>query len=241
MSLRTLRATPPYRACGCISIVVCRRSMTRGRPPVKVEVGLFDRPMCHLAAESYSLRLKGYRMQFFLRAMLPLLSLLSACASMPAERIPTVPQVELPRFMGPWYVIASIPTFVEKDAFAAIESYALNPDGTIATTFTFHKGSLAGPLKTMRPRGFVHDNNNATWAMQFVWPLKAEYLIAYVDPEYSETIIARNRRDYVWIMARTPQLSFEHYQHLVDVVATLGYDLSKLKRVIQFAGATASP
>jgi len=40
--------------------------------------------------------------------------------------------------------------------------------------------------------------------MQFLWPFKAEYLIAYVDPDYSETIIARNNRDYVWIMARTP-------------------------------------
>jgi apolipoprotein D and lipocalin family protein len=180
-------------------------------------------------------------MKFTLLALLPSLSLLTACSSMPAKPISTASQVELTRFMGPWYVIASIPTFAEKDAFGAIESYALNADGSVATTFTFHKGAFDGPLKTMKPTGFVRDGSNATWGMQFVWPFKAEYLIAYVDPEYSETIIARNKRDYVWIMARTPELAPERYRHLVDMVGQLGYDLSKLKRVPQRTGNGATP
>lgn len=180
-------------------------------------------------------------MKLFLTALLPLLSLLTACASTPNAPIATASHVDLPRFMGPWYVIASIPTFVEKDAFGAVESYALNSDGTVATTFTFHKGSFDGPLKSMNPRGFVLDESNAVWAMQFVWPLRAEYLIAYVDPAYSETIIARNKRDYVWIMARTAQITPERYQYLVDAVDQLGYDVSKLRRVPQRAGDSASP
>jgi apolipoprotein D and lipocalin family protein len=180
-------------------------------------------------------------MSFARLALLPLVSLFTACASIPTKPISTVSQVDLNRFMGPWYVIASIPTFAEKHAFAAMESYELNPDGSIATTFTFHKGALDGPLKTMKPTGFVRDSSNATWGMQFVWPFKAEYLIAYVDPEYSETIIARNKRDYVWIMARTPEMAPEHYQHLVDVVGQLGYDLSKLKSVPQRVSNGATP
>lgn len=180
-------------------------------------------------------------MKFALPGLLPLLSLLTACASIPTKPISTASQVDLKRFMGPWYVIASIPTFMEKKAFGAIESYALNPDGTVATTFTFHKGSFDGPLKTMKPTGFVRDKSNATWAMQFVWPLKAEYLIAYVDPEYSETIIARNKRDYVWVMARTPELAPERYQHLRDIVGQLGYDLSRLKKVPQRAADRTTP
>ncbi len=180
-------------------------------------------------------------MRFALSALLPLLSLLSACAAITTKPILTAPHVELTRFMGPWYVIASIPTFAEKEAFGAMESYTLNPDGSIATTFTFHKGGFDGPLKTMEPTGFVRDSSNATWAMQFVWPLKAEYLIAYVDPDYTATIIARNKRDYVWIMARTPEIPPEHYQHLVDLVGKLGYDLAKLKRVPQGVGNSTTP
>ena len=130
-------------------------------------------------------------------------------------------------------MIASIPTFLEKDAHGAVESYRLNPDGTIATTFTFHKGAADGPLKTLRPRGRVRDSSNAIWDMQFVWPVRAEYIIAHLDAQYSETVIARSKRDYVWIMARTPQLSSSDYERLVDVVRSLGYDMAKLRRVPQ--------
>ena len=78
--------------------------------------------------------------------------LLGGCQS-PAP-LPTVPRVDLQRFMGPWYVIASIPTFIEKGAHNAVESYRLDADGTIATTFTFRAGSFDGEAKRYTPRGF---------------------------------------------------------------------------------------
>jgi apolipoprotein D and lipocalin family protein len=161
-------------------------------------------------------------------------ALLVSCASMPKDPIATVPHVDLARFMGPWYVIASIPTFLEKDAYNAIESYSLNADGTIATTFTFHKGGFDGPVKTMKPHGFVVDTvSNARWGMQFIWPIKAQYLIGYLDEQYTQTIIARDSRDYVWIMARNPSLSPADFQNLLDTVGRMGYDVSKVKQVPQ--------
>jgi apolipoprotein D and lipocalin family protein len=161
-----------------------------------------------------------------------LTSLFCACASNQKPQIATVPQVDIKRFMGPWYVIAAIPTAIETESFNAVESYKLEDDGTIATTFTFNKASLDGKVKTYHPRGFVVENSgNARWGMQFIWPIKAEYLIAHVDENYTETIIARNARDYVWIMARTPHLSEEAYQALVKKVSDMGYDLQKLRRV----------
>jgi apolipoprotein D and lipocalin family protein len=160
--------------------------------------------------------------------------LLNACASMPKDPIAPVARVDLDRFMGDWYVIASIPTFLEKGAHNAVESYHLDADGTIATTFTFRKGAFDGPEKKMTPRGFLKDTvSNARWGMQFIWPIKAEYLIAYVDPQYTRTIIARNARDYVWIMARTPTLPEADYQALVDQVGRLGYDVAALQKVPQ--------
>lgn len=89
--------------------------------------------------------------------------------------IHTVESVDLKRFMGDWYVIASIPTFIETDAYNAVESYKLAEDGTIATTFRFNKGGFDGPEKTYKPRGFIQDRqSNAVWGMQFIWPFKAE-------------------------------------------------------------------
>ncbi len=164
--------------------------------------------------------------------LLALTFLLAACSATPA--IPVAERVDLERFMGDWYVIANIPTRPEKGAHNAVESYRLDADGSIATTFTFREGAFDGPEKVMRPRGFVRDKqSNAVWGMQFVWPIKAEYLVAHVDADYTETIIARSRRDYVWIMARTPTIPPADFDRLQRKVADLGYDTSKLQRVPQ--------
>lgn len=166
-----------------------------------------------------------------LTVMTILASLLGACAAKQTP-INTVPQVDIKKFMGPWYVIAAIPTAIETEAFNGIETYRLEKDGTINTTFTFNKGSLDGPVKTYNPRGFiVEGSGNARWGMQFIWPIKAEFLIAHLDQHYSETIIARNARDYVWIMARQPDISDDSYASLVQKVIDMGYDIKKLRRV----------
>jgi apolipoprotein D and lipocalin family protein len=168
------------------------------------------------------------------RAALPALLTLLGCSSVPRPPIRTVEKVDLPRFMGDWYVIASIPTSLERGAHNAVESYRLDDDGTVETTFTFRKGSFDGPLKSYRPRGFVGDDpSGAVWGMRFVWPFKAEYLIAHLDPAYRETIVARNARDHVWIMARAPRIPEEDFQRLVGLVAGMGYDISRLERVPQ--------
>ena len=167
--------------------------------------------------------------------MIALTATLSACGVSPEKvTVPVVEKVDLQRFMGPWYVIGVIPTFIEKDIYNAIETYELAPDGTIKTTFTFNKGAFDGEAKVMNPKGFViPGTNNAIWGMQFIWPIKAEYVISHVDADYTETIIARSARDYVWIMARTPTIDDARYAALVKKVADMGYDLSKLVKVPQ--------
>jgi apolipoprotein D and lipocalin family protein len=156
--------------------------------------------------------------------------------------IPPVANVDLPRFMGDWYVIAHIPTFIEKDAYDAVESYALREDGKVQTTYRQRKGGFDAKLQTMRPVGTVRpDTGNAVWGMQFVWPIKAEYVIVYLDEGYTQTIIGRSARDYVWVMARTPTISEADYAAHVERLKTLGYDVSKLRRVPQRTQPAAPP
>lgn len=163
------------------------------------------------------------------------LIIIGGCQSssqLPAIR--TADSVDLDRFAGDWFVIANIPTFIETEAFNAVESYEKPVDGKIATTFTFNKGSFDGERKVYRPTGFVRENTgNAVWGMQFIWPFKAEYRIVYIDPDYEYTIIGRSKRDYVWIMARQPSIPAEKYQELVDIVEAEGYDLEILRKVPQ--------
>jgi apolipoprotein D and lipocalin family protein len=155
----------------------------------------------------------------------------SACGNM--QPLAPVGHVDLGRFMGDWYVVANIPTWIEQGAHNAVESYRLDDDGTIATTFTFRDGGFDGELKTYQPRGFVRDDSNAVWGMQFVWPIKADYRIIYLDEGYSVTVIGRNKRDYVWIMARQPVIPAQEYSRLLTWLGTLGYDPDKIQRVPQ--------
>ena len=159
-------------------------------------------------------------------------ALLTACSNLPP--IKTVEQVNLNQFMGDWYVIACIPTLIEKDVHNGVESYQLSSDGNIKTTFTFRKGSFDGELKSYHPTGFVIPNTgNAIWGMQFIWPIKAEYRIVYLDKAYQNTIIARNARDYVWLMSRSPQMSDAQYQGFVAQIKDMGYDINKLVKIPQ--------
>ena len=157
---------------------------------------------------------------------------LAGCASYPP--MPGVKKVDLDRFMGEWYVIASIPTRFEKNIYNAVERYDRLGPRKIQTTFSYRKGGFDGEQGKMEPIGFVKaDESNALWGMQFVWPFKADYRIVYLDPDYRNTVIGRIKRDYVWIMSRKPQLSETEFQELVQRVEELGYDISKLSRVPQ--------
>lgn len=155
---------------------------------------------------------------------------LTGCATYPPIR--TAAQVDLDRFMGDWRVIAHIPASIEKEAFNAIESYERADDGTIATTFRFNAGALDGPEKVYRPRAFVRDDpSNAVWGMRFIWPFKLEYRIVFVDADYTRTVIGRTKRDYAWIMARSPQIDPAELAELTAILEEEGYDLSKLRIV----------
>ncbi len=155
------------------------------------------------------------------------------CAAKGPE-MKTVDYVDIERFMGDWYVIASIPTFLEKGAHNAVESYELNADGTIATTFTYRDDGFDGKRKEFHPKGFIRDTeSNAVWGMRFVWPIKADYRIVYLNEDYSQTVIGRNKRDFVWIMARSPAIPDDDYDGLVGFIESIGYDISKLKKVPQ--------
>ncbi len=136
--------------------------------------------------------------------------------------------------MGEWYVIASIPTHFERNAFNAVEKYTLRQDGNVDTSFRFRDDGFDTPVKTIHSTGYVQDGTgNAVWGVQVFWPIKAQYIVAYLKSDYSQTIVARDARDYTWIMARTPTIPAADYESLLACVKTLGYPLAKIRKVPQ--------
>ena len=150
------------------------------------------------------------------------------------DDLETVDYVDLEKFMGDWYVIANIPTFIEKGAVNAIESYRLDSKGRVKTTFTFRKGSKNGPEKEYNPTGFIYDKKtNAEWRMQFLWPFKSPFLIIDLDEDYTYTVIGIPSRKYVWIMARNHSLDEKIYNNIVSNLKKVGYDISQIQKIEQ--------
>ena len=171
-----------------------------------------------------------------LLAAVPVGLLLGACSVMPPEQFPRMDSVNVDRYMGGWFVIAHIPPGVVSDSYNNIERYQRGEGNRINTVYTYRDGGFDGEAKRMEPTGFVLDEGDgAVWAMQFIWPIKMEYTIAYVDAAYETTIVARSKRDWVWIMARRPQIDEATYQGLVQRVEALGDDISHLRKVPQQA------
>jgi apolipoprotein D and lipocalin family protein len=160
---------------------------------------------------------------------------LAGCRPAMAEKpIKPVTDVDLSRYMGRWYVIASIPTRFERNAYDAVETYRREPDGDIDTSFRFRRGGFEGPAKTIHSTAtVVPGTGNGEWKVHLFRVLRLQYIVGWLAPDYSQVIVARDARDYVWLMARTPQVSANDYRAMLARVRAMGYDLRKLRKVPQ--------
>ncbi len=164
-------------------------------------------------------------------AFLPLPLVVGIYFSMPEPApLPTVDFVDLNRFAGDWYVIANIPTFVERGTKNGIERYEVRDDGDIDIIFTFNS-IASGKSKRLTARGFVTNREtNAEWRVQFFWPIRFPYYVIDLAPDYSYTVVGVPGRSYVWIMARQPTLDDAVYVRIVGDLDRLGFDIGKLER-----------
>jgi apolipoprotein D and lipocalin family protein len=165
-----------------------------------------------------------------MKKLIILLSVLAvSCASQtPLKKVPTV---DIKRFMGNWYVIANIPTFLEKGGKNAVETYIWNEkEKRIDVIFSQVKD---GEKKEYTQKAWVHDPSGNEWRIQFFWPLKFAYQVIDLAPDYSYTVIGVPSRDYLWIMAREKTLSTRNYEEIIARLRTQGYDVSKIQLVPQ--------
>ncbi len=151
------------------------------------------------------------------------------------EPLQTVQHVDIPRYMGDWYVIANIPYFAEKDCVDSIESYALRPDGKIDNWFTCRKKTFDAPMKRKATAvATIEDKStNATWSVRFFKIISVKYLILDLDPDYQWVAVGHPSRRYGWVMSRSKQLPEQTYQEILEKLRAEGYDTSKFQKVPQ--------
>ena len=159
-----------------------------------------------------------------------LLPLLHGCQGTGAmDPITTVEKLTIERFMGDWYVLADIATPFDKDAYAPTEHYVLKSDGMVETTYRYQKGNATGDFKSRTMTARPNSELPSIWGMRLIWPFEADYRIAHIHPDYETTIVARNKRDFVWLMARTPTIDQSAFDTLLEKVQSLGYAISDLR------------
>jgi apolipoprotein D and lipocalin family protein len=167
------------------------------------------------------------------------LSFLAACAHAPAgPPLRTVERVDLQRYMGRWYEIATIPMSFQKGCVGVTANYSLRPDGDVDVVNTCRKETLDGPERQATAKAWSVDPSNAKLVVRFFWPFTGDYWIIDLDPEYRWAVVGHPSRKYLWILSRTPRMDDATYEGILSRLREQAYDLSLLVKTPQPAGAS---
>ena len=145
-----------------------------------------------------------------------------------------VDSVDLQRYLGQWYEIASYPAWFQKGCAGSTAEYSLLSDGKIQVVNRCRKDSLDGPLKESKGKAEIVDTaTNAKLKVWFFWPFKGNYWIIDLDPDYQWAVVGEPSRKYLWILSRTPSLDEATYQEIIERLPQKGYDPAKLRQTAQ--------
>jgi apolipoprotein D and lipocalin family protein len=174
-------------------------------------------------------------------ALLTLLACLlsSGCATSTTARLglpplQTVESVDLQRYLGSWYEIASFPQSFQRGCTATTASYSMGEGGEIEVLNRCRKGALDGPEDSAKGRARVTDpTTNAKLEVSFFGRFWGDYWVVDLGDEYEYAVVGHPGRDYLWILSRTPQLAESTYAGIIDRLAVQGYEPDRLVRTAQ--------
>ncbi|KAL4319873.1 hypothetical protein GQ457_18G002750 [Hibiscus cannabinus] len=149
--------------------------------------------------------------------------------------------LDLERYMGRWYEIASFPSFFQpKNGQDTRATYTLNQDGTVHVvneTYTDGKKvSIEGTAYKANP-----NSDEAKLKVKFylppflpIIPVTGDYWVLYIDEDYQYVLVGGGpSKKYLWVLCRQTQLDDETYNFLMEKAKEFGYDVSKLHKTPQ--------
>jgi apolipoprotein D and lipocalin family protein len=151
--------------------------------------------------------------------------------------VSSVPAVDLARYSGKWFEIASFPMFFQRNCVAdTTAEYAPAPDGgiTVHNRCRTDKGFDDATGKA----SVVEGSGNSRLKVSFFWPFKADYWIVGLDPEYRWAVVGNPNRKYLWVLSRTAQLPPVLLQAALASAGAQGYDLAQLRYTPQAPAST---
>ena len=171
---------------------------------------------------------------------------LLACSKTTTERfelppLQAVPQVDLERYLGTWYELASYPQRFQEGCTGTSATYTLRSDGEIDVLNKCRKGALDGPEDIAEGRARIVDRtSNAKLEVTFFWPFYGDYWVIDLGPEYEYAVVGHPSREYLWILSRTPAMEDAVYQGILERLRAAGYDTGALQKTLQAESAPAS-
>lgn len=148
----------------------------------------------------------------------------------------TVPHVNLTRYVGTWYEIASYPQRFQKGCTGTTATYTLRANGTVEVINRCARDSLNGRVTVARGRARVVDRRtNAKLKVSFFWPFWGDYWIIDLGRDYEYAVVGHPSRKYLWILSRSPHMDDASYAVILERLRAQGYDTTRLVRTLQAA------
>ncbi len=165
---------------------------------------------------------------------------LAGCGETTTERLglpplEAVPRVDLDRYLGSWYEIASFPQVFQQGCTGTVATYSLaETPGEIVVQNRCNKGTLDGPEDTATGRARVVDtSSNAKLEVSFFGPFWGAYWVIDLGADYTYAVVGHPDRDYLWILSRTPTMDPAVYDGILERLRAKGYETERLVRTTQ--------
>lgn len=164
--------------------------------------------------------------------------ILTSCMGVP-DHIKIIESVDANQYLGTWYEIARLDHSFERDLEKVTATYSLRGEGGIKV---INRGfnSKTNEWKEAEGKAYFVDPPNADKTntgklkVSFFGPFYGAYNIIALDkPYYNYVMICGPNKSYLWILARTPQLTYPIKQHLIAQAKERGFDTDKLIHVKQ--------
>ncbi|MCG2585067.1 lipocalin family protein [Massilia sp. TS11] len=167
---------------------------------------------------------------------------LAGTAAHAAEPLATIPSLEVPRYLGNWYEIAKYPNrFQRQCASDTVATYAQRSDGTLDVTNRCRRsdGSVDEAHGQARQRGGpgsprLQVRFAPAW-LSFVPMVWGDYWVIDLDPDYQLVAVSEPKREYLWVLARQPQVAPDKWEALMARLVKQGLDPARLERTPQSA------
>lgn len=152
---------------------------------------------------------------------------LPGCTGIP-EGVEPVSGFKLQQYLGTWYEIARLDHGFEEGLSRVTATYRARDDGGIEV---INRGYLDAEDEWQEATGkgyFQESSDVGLFKVSFFGPFYSSYVIFELDDAYQHAFVTGNTQDYLWLLARTPQISPQLREDFLRSAKTLGYHTQDL-------------